>query len=222
MAVITISRQVGSGGDEIAARVRDRLSYTYFDKRLMVEAAAEVGLCDHEVIDFSEDRYHVRSFLSRLLREGPRPIDHVTIRQRDPGGGETLTSQALDEEQCIQLIRHTILSAHDKGNIVIVGRGGQAILLDKPGVLHVRIIAPLENRIQAMKQEGKSGIAEIKTMLARSDRATAQYVRRFHGIEWDDPAHYHLILNTALMGIDAAVETIITAARQVDPAPAAS
>ena len=70
MAVITISRQVGSGGTEIAAQVCTRLGYRYLDKWLLSKTAAEVGLSEHEVVDFSEDQYQARTFLEALL--GPR------------------------------------------------------------------------------------------------------------------------------------------------------
>lgn len=222
MTVITFSRQFASGGDAIAAQVCERLGYIAFDKKLMAEVAAEVGLCEHEVVDFSEDRYEVRSFLTRLFREKSRAVEHATVRQRDTSGKEIITTEALDEEQCIHLVRHTILSAYEKGSIVIVGRGGQAILRDKPGVLHVRVIAPLETRIQTMKQRGMSGNSEIKTLLAQHDRATAQYLRRFYGIEWDDPDLYHLIINAGLLTLEAAAEAIVAAAQQIRPQTAAT
>lgn len=79
MTVITISRELGSGGEEIARQVCDALKYRYFDKQVLVEAAAEVGLSSDLVVDYSEDRYEVRNLLSRLLRSGPRPVKSSQI-----------------------------------------------------------------------------------------------------------------------------------------------
>ena len=72
MAVITISRQYGSGGDEIAAQVCERLGYHFFDKNLMAQVANDVGLSVQEVVDFPEDDHKVRGFLDRLFTGGPR------------------------------------------------------------------------------------------------------------------------------------------------------
>lgn len=61
MAVITISRPYGSGGDEIAVRVCEMLGYRYFDKRWMAQVAPEVGLNEGEIVDFSEDQHRPRA-----------------------------------------------------------------------------------------------------------------------------------------------------------------
>ena len=73
MAVITISRQYGSEGDEIAANLCQILGYQSFNKQLMMKVAAEVGLTEGEVVDFTEDQHRVRSFLDRLLGN-PAPV----------------------------------------------------------------------------------------------------------------------------------------------------
>lgn len=219
MAVITISRQVGSGGDEVARRLCQELDYRYFDKRLMVEAAADVGLSPHEVVDFTEDRYQVRSFLERLFRAGSRPIERVTIRERDAAGRESITERALDEEACIDLVRHTIDKAYESGDIVIAGRGGQAVLQDRPGVLHVRLIASREARIRHLQQMGRSGIAEIKTEMDRRDRGAEAYLKRFYDIYWDDPLLYDLVLRTDHLALDTVVSLIVEAAHAIETEP---
>ena len=221
MAVITFSRQLGSRGDAIATAVCEQLGYRYFDKKMMVEAAAEVGLSEQEVVDFSEDHYEVRSFLSRLLRAEPRPIDTATARRMESVGRTPLTARGLDDAQCIELVRYTILSAYNIGNIVVVGRGGQAILQGKPGTLHVRVIAPLDARIQAMQAQGRTGIAEIKLKLHQADQSTAAYLKRFYELDVDDPTHYHLVINTGRISESAAIASVMAAARALEAAPAA-
>jgi cytidylate kinase len=216
MAVITFSRQLGSAGDEIARQVCELLDYRYFDKQLMVEVAAEVGLSEQEVIDFSEERYEVRSFLSRLFRAGAGPVARIAVQQQDDTGKETLTMRELDAAECVELVRYTVLAAYETGNIVIVGRGGQAILHGKPHVLHVRVIAPQAVRIERMRQRGIAGISKIKYLLERQDRASAAYLERFYAIQWDDPAHYHLVINTDKLDVDLAAQMIAGVARQLD------
>jgi len=221
MAVVTLSRQVGSNGDEIARRVCDLLGYSYFDKRLMIEVASEVGLCDHEVVDFSEENYKVQDFLSHLFGSHSRPVKDLLIREEKHGVVDPLTAHKLDETRCADLVRRTVLSAYEMGDIMIVGRGGQAILKDKPGVLHVRVVAPPEVRVQRLRAQGIVGIANIKVTIEQKDRATAEYLKRFFNIEWDDPALYHLVLNTGLFEVDAAAQIIAEAVQQLSPAAVA-
>ncbi|MEP0761558.1 MAG: cytidylate kinase-like family protein [Chloroflexota bacterium] len=221
MAVITISRQAGSGGDEIAERVCDLLGYRYFDKQMMVEAAAAAGLCEAEVVDYSEDHYKVQDFLSRLLRSRPRTVRQVLIREDAHKLIDTLTARELDEARCVDLIRYAIISAYEQGDMVIVGRGGQAVLRHKPGVLHVRVIAPLEERILRLREQGVSGVSELKLTIADRDRASAEYLKRYFNISWDDPALYHMILNTDLLDLDAAAGIIASAVQHLAPAAAA-
>lgn len=216
MAVITVSRQVGSGGDAIVQRVCELLDYRYFDKRLMTEVASEAGLSDHEIVDFSEDAYKVRNILERLFRPGGRTVKRVPLRQRDATGAETLTDEELDEARCIGLVRSTIHAAHAAGNVLIVGRGGQAILKDEPDVLHVRLIAPMRDRIPRIRRQEDLSIIDAEQWILRHDRATAEYLRRFFGIEWDDPLLYHVVLNTSKWSVDGAAHALVTTLEQFD------
>jgi cytidylate kinase len=219
MAVITLSRQIGSWGDEIAARVCELLGYRYFDKELMIETAAEVGLGEHEVVDFSEDRYDVQDFISKLFRSGPRTVKHIIVREEMHGLLDPLTAKALNEVQCASLVRYAVLMAYETGNIVIVGRGGQAILRNKPGALHVRVVAPMEVRIQRLREQGATGVGDIKHYIAQQDRAGAEYLDRFFGIKWDDPANYHLLINTGMIGVEAAAQVLAAAVKQLKVEP---
>jgi cytidylate kinase len=99
---------------------------------------------------------------------------------------------------------------------VIVGRGGHAILRDQPGVLHVRVMARAEDRLRRTQEVEGLARDEASKLTAERDRAVAQYVRRFHGVEWADPPLYHLTINTSLLSPEIAVELIAAAARQLD------
>jgi cytidylate kinase len=246
MTAVTISRQIGSGGDAIAARVCELLDYRYFDKTLMSEVAAEVGLSERELIDYSEDSYTVQSFLDRLFRPGPRTVarfhvakeetvdetlaDVVSHRPRRdypfqpsrtvPVSSETLTVKELDESTCVRLIRSTVHAAHIAGQVVIVGRGAQAILKDAPDVLHVRVEAPSEERIKRLRKERTLNEMEARQMIMDKDRATAEYLGRFFDIDWENPALYHLILNTGKLSIEAAAQVIACGLRQIKEEPA--
>jgi CMP/dCMP kinase len=235
MAAITISRQIGSGGDSIAARVCEILEYQYFDKRLMTQVAEEVGLSERELVDYSEDNYTVQNFMDRLLRPGPRTIaripiereealattsDVITHRPRrhypfqsaptEPEEPSPLSVKELDEVYCVSLIRSTIHAAHIAGKVVIVGRGAQAILREAPDVLHVRVEAPTDVRTQRIMEEARVEEDEARRFIMRKDRATAEYLGRFFDIDWENPALYHLVLNTGKLSVEAAAQIIVT------------
>ena len=216
MAVITISRQYGSGGDEVAAQVCDMLGYRFFDKRIMAGMASEFGLSAQQVVDFSEDMYEVRGFLDRL--RGPRVVAQTRVWTQDASGRRVQEIEELDEEQAITMVQGIVQAVYKDDNIVILGRGGQAILKDMPGALHVRIEAPQDARVQRIQdQEDVSQQAAEKTVVER-DRATADYLKRFYDVEWSNPAHYHLVINTGKLGVDAAAHLIVNALSYLPPA----
>lgn len=219
MASVTISRQVGSGGDEIASKVCEALGYRYFDKRLMAQVAAELGIAEHELVDYSEDEYELKSFIDALFGRS-RPVTTVTARRRDTGGAVTASTEVLDEERCIGLIRAAVNAAHKRSNIVIVGRGGQAILQDAEDVLHVRITAPTDDRVKRLQEEGTDEKKARRT-LAERDKAAAQYLESFYGIQWDDPNLYCLTINTGKINLDLATDLIVEAVKKTFPVPSA-
>jgi cytidylate kinase len=218
MAVITFSRQYGSRGDEVAARVREMLGYRLFDKRLMAQVASEIGLSDNEIVDFSERNYKVRGFLERLFaRRSGRVVAEASTWTEDATGARTVEVAQLDEEQCVGMVKATIRAAYKQGNVVIVGRGGQAILSDMRDVLHVRIEAPLSKRIQHVHYHEMSGLApefqhkRAEQLVAERDRAAAAYLKRFFDIEWDDSSLYHLVINTARCSTETAAHIVANA-----------
>ena len=152
MAVITISRQFGSGGSEVAARVCELLGYRYFDKSLIGQVAVGTGLLENEGVDFSEEHYKGTSFMEQLFRPGPYVVAEVPAWTQDPSGEVTQFIKRLDKLEFGNLIQGVILGAYDRGDMVIVGRGGQALLADKPDVLHVRLVAPLADRVNRIQQ----------------------------------------------------------------------
>jgi cytidylate kinase len=215
MAVITISRQYGSGGREIATRICELLGYRYLDKLLMTQVAAEVGLSGQELADFSEEYPKVRNFLERLLRPGPHGVVRVSVRSRDLTGAETLSVKQLDESRCASLVRSAIQTAYKQGDVVIVGRGGQAILQEVPDVLHVRIEAPMGTRILRIQIRERIGAEEARRLAIQQDQAAAQYLQRLFAIRWDNPTLYHILINTGKWELERAAQIIFNALSQL-------
>lgn len=227
MAVITISRQFGSGGDEIAGRVCEALSYRYFNKHMVEEAARQAGLLEHEIIDLSEENYPVHTFMDRLFGTmatgalvGFGGADGIFML-------EAAERMQLDEVSSFELVKKAVTGACNVGNLVLVGRGGQILLKDQPCCLHVRIEAPLEERItrvkdqltQAKPAQGafRDGRRQAQELIERRDRASADYIRTFFHVDWDDPVLYHVIINTGKLNLDQAVQLIVYMVNQFQP-----
>jgi cytidylate kinase len=219
MAVVTISREYGSGSSEIVARVCRALWYRYFDKLVMTRAAVESGLQAHEVVDFSEDSYKVQGFLDRLFSwRGPRVVAQIGTWTEDAAGARVREVETLDEAQSVAMVKATILAVYKQDNMIIVGRGGQVILRDKPNVLHVRLIANLKARVQRLHERDDLSLAKAQELALNHDRASAEYLKRFYDIDWADPLLYDLVINTTRLGIGGAVQLIIGAVNQLPAA----
>jgi cytidylate kinase len=215
MAVITVSRQYGSGGDEIVARLCHLLNYTHFDKRMLAHEAAEAGLSDAEVVDASEDNYKVQGMFERIFaRDAARVAAPRTWRETATG---VVVAEAapIDFDQATRFMRRAIEAAYEAGDVIIVGRGGQVILQDRPGVLHVRIEAPTPVRVAHVQKADHINGAEAQALIEQKDRAAAEYLRRYHGVDWTDAALYHLILNAARWDTESAARLIADATERL-------
>lgn len=224
MSVVTISRQYGSGGDEIANRVSAALGYRLFNKQMVDEAAHQAGIMVNQVLDISEDNYPVRTFLDRLFGSmatgamiGFGGADGTFMLEAD--------RMALDENSSFELVKRAVTGACDGGNLVVVGRGGQLLMRDEPCALHVRIEAPYEARVNRVKgllsQSKESYLAkadlrkEAQSLIERRDHASAEYIKTFFHARWDDPTLYHVVINTGKISIDQAVQLILFMARDL-------
>ncbi len=216
MAVITVSRQFGSLGDEIAAQVCEMLGYRFFDKNLMAEIATEAGLGQADINDFSEDRHEVQGFVDRLLGV-PRGMTVVRLWE-DSDGMRAPHVVELDKAEAVTLVQDTIHAAYKRGNVLVLGRGGQAVLKDKPDVLHVRIEAPLPTRIERVRTAQGLRWDAAEDLVMRRDKASADYLKRFYNIEPGDATLYHLVLNTGKCDIPAAAQLIVQAVTTLLPA----
>ncbi len=178
MAVITISKQLGSLGTEIAQAVARKLNYEYIDKEKIARALAGYGLPMTAVEKFDEKK--------------PSFWDSWQIQRRN----------------FLHVLQAVIYDFADKGNAVIIGRGGQVMFKNLPGVLHVRIVAPFDIRVRRMMEREKKEESLIAEMLRRSDRDSAGFTQSFFDADWDDQSLYDLVINTQKLSENSAVKTI--------------
>jgi CMP/dCMP kinase len=204
MTVITISRQFGSHGDTVAQLLCDRLGYRYFDKNLMLGLAAAAGLAPEAVVDLSDEKHRARSLVQRLFSNYAAPM-------ADPNAWAAgAEASAQDQAQAAQ-VKQLIRAAYAQGNAVVVGRGGQVVLHDLPDVLHVRLTAPLELRIQRHAERAGLKVEAARESVLARDRATADFIRHYYDADVADPMLYDLIINTSKLTPSAAADLIISA-----------
>jgi len=180
--IVTISRQIGSLGCEIARLAADLLGYRLVWREVINKAACCCGVPDAALADIDE--------LGLLgLKLSPK------------------ASQAY-----IKAVGHVIEELAAEGDVVIVGRGGQAILRGLPNVLHVRVIAPADLRAERIALRHHIPLEGAQAQVEARDRYRRNYLKRFYHINWDDPELYDLTLNTARLSSDEAARHIVQAA----------
>jgi cytidylate kinase len=208
MAVITISRELGSRGSEIADLLCDRLGYCRVDKAMLGEVAAEAGV-------------DVRAVLAkeRAVSSRPRLIsDQMTsLYGRAPSAFGRKGD--LDDQTYARIVKETMERFAREGNAVVIGRGGQIVLRDWPTALHVHLYAPPEVRVQRLRDRLNLSELEAKRRVSTSDEQKRLYIRNaYNNANWKDAKHYHLMINTGYIAPEVATGLIFQAAKSRDNA----
>jgi cytidylate kinase len=171
MAVITISRQLGSLGCDIANSVAQRLGYRMVWRELINQAARQARTPEMAL-----------EMLDELGLLGLRP--------------------ALSTEKAyLNAVRELIEELAGAGNVLIVGRGGQSVLRGWPDTLHVRLIAPLDVRVQRVIERQAITAQAALAQIRASDRRRKRFVEHAYHVDWGDPDLYDLVINTAFVDV---------------------
>lgn len=178
MAIITISRQMGSGSIPIAHEIADRLGYTLVDGEAIMQVADEYGLSAESIEQADE---------------------------KPPHFVETLDSK---QEIDLHLIELIVLEYALKGNVIIYGRGGQDLLKDIRSVLRVCIIAPFEERVERWAEREWLDPDYARVLVRKSDQQRAGFIKYYFDRDWDDPLFYDLTINTQRLSLETAVKII--------------
>lgn len=190
MSVITISRQLGSMGRDVALLVAQRMGYR-FVWRDMINEAARRASAPHVAL---------------------ATIDELDILGIHPN--------AKDRKAYCEAISQIMNELADADNVVILGRAGQVVLADHLYALHVRIVAPVAIRIERIARQMQVTPEAALLQVGASDQHRRDYLRRFYKQDWDDPALYDLTINTAHLSTSAVADIIcMTAETHHAPAP---
>lgn len=200
---ITISREYGSGGGEIAARLARALGWRLVDHEAVVQVAQELGVSVTEAED--QDEY-VDSLGMRLL-------NGLSMIQ-PPMSNAMQVVYVPDPQMYHQAMRKVIERALTSHQVVIVGRGSQMLLRERRDILHVRIVAPLEERIAYVMQREQLSREDAQARIHYKDSGRDRYLQLQYHQHPSDPLLYDLVLNVATLSLDNAVELIRLALKQ--------
>jgi len=211
VAVITISSEHGSGGGEIGLCVAKILGYDYVDKELITEVAKMANVPESEVEKYDEKGEDpIIYFLKELFGEDePQTVFQYPNNYRNNNESKEVQNKAsntLDRDEQLRLFQSVIESVWERGNAVIIGRKANVILADKPNTLRVRVIAPLEKRMERITEVEQIPEEEVLGLINEIDGHRERYAKQYYGVDWDDPGLYDIVINTVkLTSEDAAL-----------------
>jgi len=191
MPVITLSREMGSRGDDIALAVAERLGLQVVGREVINRAARAAG------------------------------APEVALAEIDELGLLGVKPSAAAVRQYGEKVRHIIEELASQGHVLIEGRGGQIVLAGRPGVLHVRVIAPRGQRVGLMQERCGVPAEVAAARVDASDRARAAFLKRHYNAAWDDPNLYDVVLNLAHFSVAAATDAICALAGAAAKPPTA-
>jgi cytidylate kinase len=206
---ITVTRLFGSGGGELARRVAESLGWR---------------LVDNAVVDGIAKGLHVTPAEVRAIDERAPSLAERLADALALGGGEVVaaslaTPMPPTEQRVADLTREVIEVAVARGPVVVVGRGTQVLLARRTDVLHVNCYAPHEALVERVMQRDGLSQEDADKLVRQKNQQREQYVKRIFGREWLAPEHYHLMLNTAYLGLDRCVELVLELAHEKLVAP---
>jgi cytidylate kinase len=231
MTVITLSRQLGSSGEEIATEVAHTLGLRLIDAATINEAAQRAGV---PRVALAEMEHEGERGLANQVLKALRTMPALGSGPSGPGlpaSAEDTSQRGLTSitfpfiglfsptvppisaslEGYVRMVGLVIRGLAHEGNVLILGRGGQVLLKNHPGALHIQTVAPRNYRVQVIAARYGLDARDSQNRVRASDRARSDYLRRYHDADWLDPTLYHLVINSGRVPVATAAELIIAA-----------
>lgn len=198
---VTLSRQAGCGALLVAEKLAAYLQaknpkhptpWTVLDRDLM-----------HKVL---ED-HRLPVYLAKYLPEDR--ISAIEDNMADIFGMRPPVAKLVEQTA------ETILKFAALGNVIIVGRAGNIVTAKNPQILHVRLVAPLEDRVERICHADHKTPADARKFCIEEEAARARYLKTYFNCDINDPLFYHLIINTSRVGCDNAARLIADAVQHL-------
>ena len=194
--IITIGRQVGSGGREIGQKVASALGIPFYDKELLSQAAKESGICE-ELFE-THDEKPTNSFLYSLV------MDSYSMNY----GGTGFTDMPLNHKVFLAQF-NAIKKLADEGACVMVGRCADYALEERDNCLKLFIYADLEERIRRVSRRHDLSQKASRDTVLKEDKNRASYYNYFTTKKWGQTTGYDLCIDSSILGIDGTVKLIL-------------
>jgi len=188
---ITVSRQLGAGGDGLAAEMGSRLGWEVYDREILGAIATQTKSRERVMAELDEKTVApFQEFIARLLvRDDPSQLEYV------------------------RELADVVWGLARKGRVIIVGRAANWFLDDRYG-LRIRVVAPSEQRVERITRQMGGSPAEARKVLQAHDVKRRIFVEQFFGQDINDPLGYDLILNTGALDPGSVTEIALTALRR--------
>jgi len=228
MPLVTLSRQLGSWGDEIGQDVAAALGVSFVDREIIRSVAQRMDAPEQTISDIEEKsptfakrvaNAIIQAFadgtrLAPLVGVVPAPVIPAPEEQELDANPPVFTFD-LNDTLYLNFVRQVIREIAGSGNAVIVGRATHLLLKDLPKALHVHVVAPWDTRVERVMQDRGSSREAAEKSCRDSDHARESYTSRFYQSRWSDPTLYHLTINTGLLSRKQACDLIVEAARRI-------
>jgi cytidylate kinase len=192
--VITIGRQLGSGGRIIGEKLAEQLGISFYDKELIQIAAQESGL-GKEYFEQADEKKSYSIFGGLFGLRG-------TIAE------EPFSTYYLNDETLFKIQSDVIRKLAEKGSCLFVGRCADYVLADNPRCLNVFILADMKDRIKRIAESQKITAEKAGDCIGKADKKRAGYYNYFSNKVWGVAESYHLCINSSVLGIDETVTLI--------------
>jgi cytidylate kinase len=201
--IVTIEREYGSGGGEIAQLLAKQLGWKLWD-HLLTEEIARLAECPKAVVEVREERtdpLYYRLFKSFLRGSYEGSINAHKLK-------------LVDSESILKFTERVVQHAAKTGNSVIVGRGSQQFLKNRQDTLRVFLYAPRQDKVRRLLARGKSE-KEAEQLVDTVDQERADFIQKYFHVEWPDRAIYHTMINTVI-GDEAVLHIILNVMKTVE------
>lgn len=196
--IITIDREYGSGAGDIAAELATRLGWNLWDQRLTDEIAFLLD-CERRAVEEREE--HRDPAMYRLFKSFLRGSFEGTIN---------MPRLRMVDADCVRDATQTIVKeVGERGNCVIVGRGGAYYLGARRDAFHVFVYALFDDKVRRIQATGKTE-KEAIALIEQVDVDRASFIQQYFHVDWPERQRFHLMVNSS-MGEQVVVETIVDA-----------
>jgi cytidylate kinase len=204
--IITVEREYGSGGGEIACELAKRLGWKVWDHAL-TEEIAKVAKVECSTVERCEER--VDSTFQRLVK--------VFLRGSQERSMPLPGTEPFDTDRFVAVGEQVMEKVAEAGDCVIVGRGAPYFLRQRADAFHVFLYAPYAQKLSRLLRLGKSE-REARELLDTIDRDRITFVKRYFDADWPTRCLYHMMINTAV-GNESVISTILTTMNALERAP---